>query len=389
MNTAPVTEHGKLLRDKFSSLGVQHACWLVLGSLMALPVCAEEPILTERRAKPHNAPTRGDGPRTTNTVFNATAPIPAAARTLNGPPIIVNPPRGNPIIGNPGNNASGNNTAPPPPPSPPQLAQPSSPPAPPSTNPGNPPPGNSANATAANRSANIPEPPPKPVTSGPKPVARGSGPSDTPASSNVSNATQLTSLASPITTPPGGLSEVLPSAQQLSDSMRKMPTAAIPDLGKRTEQAEVINQNTQCVDVSLRPDPARQSVSLVDFSGDGLIVSAVPNKHVQSVFAQAGYAQMDVSQAGSWCIPQAAARALLLPAQGATTQVASLLVQTGNGLQLMSQDQWLAHQAAIKPLAAKTLTAQPHRADKAVKKLTSKRKSMANVAKSTSSLPPT
>jgi hypothetical protein len=171
--------------------------------------------------------------------------------------------------------------------------------------------------------------------------------------------------------------------------MRVIPTTAMPDLGKRTEQVEAGNQNTQCVDVSLRPDPARQLVSLVDFSGDGLIVSAVPNKHVQSVFAQAGYAQMDVSQAGSWCIPQATARALLLPAaQGATAQAASLLVQTGNGLQLMSQDQWLAHQAAMNPLAAKTLTAQPRRADKAAKKLTSKRKSMANIAKSTSNLPP-
>jgi hypothetical protein len=65
-----------------------------------------------------------------------------------------------------------------------------------------------------------------------------------------------------------------------------------------------------------------------------------------------------------------------------------LLVQMGHGLQLMSQDQWLAHQAAMNPLAAKTLTAQPRRADKAAKKLTSKRKSMANIAKSTSNLPP-
>lgn len=206
----------------------------------------------------------------------------------------------------------------------------------------------------------------------------------------ASNATQFMSVASPTTTPSRGLSEVLPSAQQLRDSMHVIPTVAMLDLGKRTEQVEVGNKNTLCVDVSLRPDPARQSVSLVDFSGDGLIVSAVSNNHIQSVFAQAGYAQIDVSQAGRWCIPQVAARALLLPTQGATAQSASLLVQTGNGLQLMSQDQWLAHQAAMKPLAASTTTAQPRNANKAVKKLASKRstKSFNNVAKSTSNLQP-
>lgn len=157
----------------------------------------------------------------------------------------------------------------------------------------------------------------------------------------------------------------------------------MPDVSKSTNQMEVGGQNPQCVNISLRPDPARQSVSLVDFSGDGLIVSAVANDHIQSILMQAGYAQIDTSQAARWCIPQATARALLLPTQGATTQTASLLVRTGNGLQLMSQDQWLAHQAA------KTMTAQPRGASKAVKKLASKRsKALNQLATSASNLPP-
>jgi hypothetical protein len=323
MNTASITEHSKLLRDKFASLGVQYACWLVLGSSMVLPVYAEVVY------KPLSCPVRGNGPFIP--VDNTTAP--PATQPPSAPPIIVSAPRVNP-----NDNVSGNN-APPPPPPPQQRVQPPSQPAPPSTSPIIPSPSNSVNNTMANRSVN-----------------------------------------------PGSLSEVLPSAKQLSDSMRVMPAVAMPDLSKKTEQVRINNQNTQCVDISLRPDPAQQSFSLVDFSGDGLIVSAVSNNHIQSVFAQAGYAQIDVSQAGRWCIPQATARALLLPTQGATTQAASLLVQMGHGLQLMSQDQWLAHQAAMKPLAAKTITTQ----SRSVKKLASKRsaKSFTNVAKSTPNLPP-
>jgi hypothetical protein len=365
MNTAPVTEHGKLLRDKFANLSVQHACVLLLGSLAALPVYAQD-----ASAKPQHSPTRGDGPRSTaaNTpAINTPPTLTQPASRPGSPPIIVRPPRGNTVIGNPSNNSSANNTTP---------SLPS-----PSTNPGVPPLGNSANITG---------PTPKSGGSDPKPVARGSGPSDASASLRASNTAQVPSINPPAITPPTSLSEVLPSAQQLSNSMHVIPAVAMPDSGKRTEPVEANNQSTQCVDVSLRPDPVRQSVSLVDFSGDGLIVSAVANSHVQSVFAQAGYAQMDVSQAGRWCLPQAAARALLLPTQGATTQAASLLVQTGNGLQLMSQDQWLAHQAAMRPLAAKTIAAQPRSAKKAVKKLAGKRstKSFNNVAKNTSNLPP-
>jgi hypothetical protein len=392
MNTASTTEDGKPIGNKFASLRVQHACVLMLGSLIALPVYAEEPtqpgpkgviagalrqivnatepIQTRDRAHPHSAPTRGDGPRITSTP----APISSTAPPSNRPPIANLPPRGNQVVGDPSTSVAGNYTAPPPPP--PQVQLPS-PPAPPSTNPGNSLPSNSANTTAANRPVNT-------MITSPLPVARGSGPSDTAAPSGTNNAAQFASVNPSVIPPPKRLVDVLPSTQQLSDSMRVMP-----DLGKGVQQVEAVNQNTQCVQVSLRPDPTRQLVSLVDFSGDGLIVSAVPNSHIQSVFAQAGYAQTDVSQAGRWCIPQATARALLLPAQG-TAQAASLLMQTGNGLQLMSQDQWLAHQAAMKPVAANSIMAQPRRAGQTVKKLASKRstKSFNNVAKNTSNLPP-
>jgi hypothetical protein len=345
MNKAFITKHAKPLCSKSASLRVQGACALLLGSLMALPVYAQD------RAKPlgRPGPGRGEG---SNITTNAAYTTPAQ------PPMVQ--PAAQPAT------------------QPPQLVQPSLPPAPPSTNPGIPQPGNAVNTA------------PTVVNSTPKPgVGRGMGPADAPVSLGVSSATQLPSAPQPIASAPSNLGNVLPSAQQLSDSMRMIPTMAPSGLGKSTEGVELNNHNPQCVNVSLRPDTARQSVSLVDFSGDGLIVSAVANSHIQSVFAQTGYAQMDFAQAGRWCIPQLAARALLLPAQGATTQAASLLVQTGSGLQLMSQDQWLAHQAAMKPLAAMTTTAQPRGTKKAVKKLVTKRnvKPLSNVAKSAAPTP--
>jgi hypothetical protein len=170
----------------------------------------------------------------------------------------------------------------------------------------------------------------------------------------------------------GAIVEILPGAQKLSESMREVPSTRQQGIEK---DAIAATNNDKCVSVSLRPDTQRPGLNLVDLTGDGLIVSAVPDAHIQSVFAKAGYGQVDLSQTARWCITQTAARALVRPSSGAGIQQAALLVQTGTGLQLMSQDQWVAHQASVKPLVTAMSASKPSKLNKPAYKLVAKRSS--------------
>ena len=187
--------------------------------------------------------------------------------------------------------------------------------------------------------------------------------------------------------------EILPGVQKLSESMRELPATRQQSTEK--DATTTVNSD-KCVPVSLRPDSQRPGLSLVDLTGDGLIVSAVPDAHVQTVFTRAGYGQIDLSQTARWCIKQAAARALVRPSAGVGTSQAALLVQTGAGLQLMSQDQWLAHQASVKPLVTAmalspklTKSSKPTKLNKSTHRLVAKRSSkpVAGVAVSAARLP--
>ncbi len=143
------------------------------------------------------------------------------------------------------------------------------------------------------------------------------------------------------------ITELLPGAQKLSESMREAPVLQTQATDKN---AKVAVADNKCIPVSFRPDSQRQGLSLVDLTGDGLIISAVPNTHIQAVFNNAGYGQVDLSQAARWCIAQTAVRALVRPISDSGMQQAALLVQTGASLQLMSKDQWLAYQASMTPV---------------------------------------
>ena len=62
----------------------------------------------------------------------------------------------------------------------------------------------------------------------------------------------------------------------------------------------------------------RADTALVDFTGDGLIVSALPNEQLRASLQMAGYKQVTLGQPASWCLPAAAMSALLrAPASGA------------------------------------------------------------------------
>ncbi len=142
------------------------------------------------------------------------------------------------------------------------------------------------------------------------------------------------------------LGEVLPSSQDMSASMLSASSIAKP--AKNNDHSASVPQPV-CVPVSFRPDPSRAAVTLVDFSGDGLIVSAVPNVHINAVFARAGYRPLDIQQPVRWCVAQMAARELLGPSYTTADSHASLLVETTQGWQLMSKEQWATYQASLKP----------------------------------------
>jgi hypothetical protein len=141
------------------------------------------------------------------------------------------------------------------------------------------------------------------------------------------------------------LNEILPSSQQLLESMQAQDK--LDPARPATNQAQALPAAQACVAISLRPDPQRASTTLVDFAGDGLIVSAVPNTHVSNVFARAGYNNIQITQPVRWCVAQAAVRELIRPTASASVQQASLLVETSSGWQLMSQEQWLTYQASL------------------------------------------
>ncbi len=72
-----------------------------------------------------------------------------------------------------------------------------------------------------------------------------------------------------------------------------------------------------CTYISTQAHAQRADTALVDFTGDGLIVSALPNEQLRASLQMAGYKQVTLGQPASWCLPAAAMSALLrAPASG-------------------------------------------------------------------------
>jgi hypothetical protein len=402
MNTLTTpTNHGQPAAEMpdASVLSLQQACLLLLGSVMLLPAYA---------AHSNNS---DSGVRS--------SPIILAQVNPRGDPIMGGPTQGDGIYAIP---ASPPPPRPLPPPAAPVAAPPIAPPAAPApvkppvkpVTPGphaNPSPGSAPDlpptqaAGSVNSAAlvNLVSPPSANASVGSIPVGGTLGPVGTPPSGNqltvllpvddpvrppsgsgpalfpsIANlpppANSANSIKPPVKPVPslgfgkvfgsvGGLGEILPGAQKLGESMQEQTASA-----KATDTSAVASgAQAKCTAVSLRPDARRPSVSLVDLLGDGLIVAAVPDTHIQSVFARAGYGSVDLSKAARWCVTPNAARELLQPVRGTGVQDAALLVQTGGGLQLMSQDQWLAHQASLKPLVAAMTPVKPAKAVKLTK----------------------
>jgi hypothetical protein len=359
-----------------SVLTVQRACLLLLGSVMLLPAYAQR------------AP---NFPPDINIVGQGTGPGPVfisqkAPLTLPRDPIGGLPPQGGGAYVAP---ASGPST---PAAQPPTVAPPAAPQGAPATVGAPVPPANVASVNTVLPAPNDPVKPPQGNQPTELPSGGGGGvgqPTGIRPPTIFSNNINVPPLANGLNgiRPPvkqgssqgaqnavgsaGGLGEILPGAEKLGESMQEQAVTA-KDTGA---SVAATSAQTKCIAVSLRPDARRQAVSLVDMLGNGLIVAAVPDAHIQSVFSRAGYGSVDLSKAARWCITPVAARELLQSTSNAGRQDASLLVQTEGGLQLMSQDQWLAHQASLKPLVAAMTpvkVAKPTKATKVVGRALSK-----------------
>lgn len=151
------------------------------------------------------------------------------------------------------------------------------------------------------------------------------------------------------------LKEIIPDSKTLASSMRVIPPASA-SAAQTSAQLPALVQ-AACIPVAFRPDAQRANTTLVDLSGDGLIVSAVPNAHIQAVFMRAGYNEVTLSQPTRWCISQAATRELVQLPGSFVNQAATRLVQVGQSWQLMSHEQWTAHQASLRPVLQEPVTA--------------------------------
>jgi hypothetical protein len=148
------------------------------------------------------------------------------------------------------------------------------------------------------------------------------------------------------------LGEIIPDSQALLSSMRSIQTHPQSSAASTSPvQASSVTPQPACVPVTFRPDTQRAGTTLVDLTGDGLIVSAVPNSHIQAVFTRSGYSEVSLAQPVRWCIAQTAAREIVQLNNGFANQQAARLVQVNGNWQLMSNEQWTSYQASLVPAA--------------------------------------
>lgn len=107
-----------------------------------------------------------------------------------------------------------------------------------------------------------------------------------------------------------------------------------------------IGAGAACVPVALRPDTRRAGTTLVDLTGDGLVVSAVPTAQVQAVLGRAGQTGVDIAQPSALCLSQGAVRQLVQPLTQRVAKRASLVVASNGQVRLLSTEQWQTQRIA-------------------------------------------
>ena len=100
------------------------------------------------------------------------------------------------------------------------------------------------------------------------------------------------------------------------------------------------------------PAPGRLGITLVDLTGAGVVVAAVPHSHLVSVLQTEAYPLLNYEQPGALCVTSHTVTALLLHNTANSFQQASFLVKNKDSWQLMSQKQWASYSLITPPLIA-------------------------------------
>jgi hypothetical protein len=103
--------------------------------------------------------------------------------------------------------------------------------------------------------------------------------------------------------------------------------------------------------VTTQAHASRANTTLVDLTGDGLIVTALPSAQVQGALQRAGYPQAALSAPASWCLPPQVVTQLMRPL--------SAVAQGDHFKMVKVKNQWRLVDASAPAPRSKAATGKP------------------------------
>jgi hypothetical protein len=139
--------------------------------------------------------------------------------------------------------------------------------------------------------------------------------------------------------------ELLPNRQILSESMKLQyggsPTLPSPSATDTTSSTT----GSRCEHVMLSRGPERPNAVLVDLTGSGVVMLAVPESQVLTVAKKEGYAINKDDRSYTVCLSKNGIQGLIQSTS--QMQIANALVQTKAGWQLLSTEQLMSYAPAL------------------------------------------
>jgi hypothetical protein len=192
-------------------------------------------------------------------------------------------------------------------------------------------------------------------------ASQGATVATVPASANVQNtitdASGMDSRSASLASPSSAL-----TPGQLTTKLTPLPgNSPTWDLTNQRFNYETKSQ-APCTQISTQAHTQRLDTALVDLTGDGLIVSALPNAQLRNSLQMAGYTQIVLNRPASWCLPAAAMSALLRsPAAGAQRSITmpqQKLVQVKGQWQLVQAPTAVNRRSAVNSKSSSNLQVQ-------------------------------
>jgi hypothetical protein len=215
--------------------------------------------------------------------------------------------------------------------------------------------------------------PPLPVpTSAPAPVVAAPTPKPVvaPAPAPTPPAPRSNTALAAAPSPAAALASLGNSSSRNAEdpvSLGSVQTALPPlRVGKYSERAAQrlpeapasLQPQAACTPLATQAHASRANTTLVDLTGDGLIVTALPTGQVQGALQRAGYRQVALNSPASWCLPPALVTQLMRPP--------SFIAQTGSFKMVKVNNQWQLVDSSAPAPQASTATLKPKRVQGAV-----------------------